>query len=285
MKLFPRVALLLTTAFAPLLTHCSSQYGSVSYATAPKVINVSEWDPKEKQRAGDRYSTLDQRALKKNGSHGLIARCAKGYTNDNKCASFLVGAERQGMRIGTYYYILPHLSARRQAVHYLDRLRKIKSSHGLQSQSVLLAADFDTKCSSSQMAAFVKEIHRRTGVYPLVYLENSEGVRQELRNASSSQKAILRRCPYWLALYSNTYPGIATPKKLAQASGVWSNWAMWQYGGVFWENGRSKVHNYQGGSWQTPKYFGTVDRPLERNGFNGSTAELYAFWDKHSWEW
>jgi len=274
----------LMAATLGMLASCS-QYGRVSYAEAPKVINVSEYDPKERQRGGSDYSPLNQAALKRNGSHGMIARCGKGLVLDRKCADFLVGAERQGMLLGTYYYLLPRISARSQADQYIARLRSIKRSRGLQTKKVLLVADMDTKCTVEHMIAFLKRVRELTGVVPVVYLENSDRIRRELNSASGPQKSFLRQHPYWLALYSDGYTGLETPQKLADASGIWSSWAMWQYGGVWWERGRSVPHYYRGGSWQTPKYFGDLSRPCERNGFNGSVKELYAFWGKHSWAW
>lgn len=277
-----------TTLFFLVLLLCScggNQYGKASYSSAPTIINVSEYDPKEKQRSGRSYTPLDQSALKANGSLGLIARCAKGSHIDTKCADFLVGAERQGMIIGSYYYVLPGESAKVQAHRYINRLRQIKSNRGLTSDKILMVADMHTKLQPSVMVSFIKEVRQLTGVYPVVYIENSSTIRARLRSATSSQKSTLRKCPYWLALYSNTHNGLKTPQQLTDASDVWSTWAMWQYGGVWWENGRSKPHHYRGGSWRTPKYFGNLDRPIERNGFNGSTQQLYAFWDKHSWRW
>jgi GH25 family lysozyme M1 (1,4-beta-N-acetylmuramidase) len=260
-------------------------YGRVSFNSAPQIINVSEYDPKERQRAGRSYTPLDQRALRDNGALGLIARATKGGHIDRKCGEFLLGAERQGMLLGTYCYVVPSQSAKHQATRYLNRLSAIKKNYRLQTSRILLVADFDTKCSANLMVGFVDEIYRRTGVQPVVYLENGPHIRNTLNRASYSQRKRLRKCPYWLALYTNGYNRFETPRKLAHASGVWSDWCMWQYGGVFWENGRSKVYNYRGGSWNTPKYFGNIDRPMERNGFNGSTRQLYAFWKKHSWAW
>jgi GH25 family lysozyme M1 (1,4-beta-N-acetylmuramidase) len=270
----------------PFFASCSfSEYGRVSYSSAPQVINISDWDPKEKQRSGRSYSPSDQSALKVNGAKALIARCAKGSYIDSKCADFLVGAERQGMLLGSYYYVLPGESASRQAERYLSLLRSIKSSRGLRTSKILLVADFDTHCSAALMVGFVTEIHRRTGIHPVVYLENSSTIRNTLRYATAAQKAKLRRCPYWLALYSDKNTGLETPLKLAHASGIWHDWAMWQYGGVFWQGGRSKIHHYRGGNWKTPAYFGNLDRPLERSGFNGSISQLNSFWNKHSWAW
>jgi len=149
----------------------------------------------------------------------------------------------------------------------------------------MLVGDVDSKCTVPQMISFVKRVKSLTGKYPMIYIENGELIRSRLRKASSSQKAILRQCPYWLALYSHHYPGISTPKELLKATKVWRTWALWQYGGVEWERGRSMPKHYNKGSWKTPKYFPGIARPLERNGFNGSQKELYAFWEKHSWKW
>ncbi|MGJ8673508.1 GH25 family lysozyme [Rubritalea sp.] len=276
--------LLLLAAVLPLLS-CATPYGRVSFKSAPQIINVSEYDPKEKQRSGRSYTPSNQKALVDNGALGLIARATKGSHYDTKCGEFLAGAERQGMLLGSYCFVVPNQSAQEQASRFLGRLSAIKKNYRLQTQRILLVADFDTKCSANLMVGFVDQIYRRTGIQPVVYLENGPQIRKTLNRASEAQKHRLRKCPYWLALYSNGYTNLENPHKLAHASGVWHDWSMWQYGGVFWENGRSKIHNYNGGNWNTPKYFGNMDRPMERNGFNGSTSQLYAFWGKHSWAW
>lgn len=263
----------------------SPEYGRVSYAEAPTIINVSEYDPKEKQRRGSSYTPLNQAALKRNGALGLIARCGKGRHIDRKCADFLVGAERQNFLLGTYFYLLPDDNPTATAERYINRLKQIKYSKGLRTKKILLCADIHPKCRASQIVSYLKHIHRLTGVRPVVYLENSNSLRRTLRTASSSQKNFLRKHPYWLALYSTDHKTYKTPRQLTEGSGVWNNWVMWQYGGVWWKNGRSKPYHYRGGNWQTPRYFGSLSQPLERNGFNGSTKELYAFWDKHSWTW
>jgi len=264
---------------------CASQYGKVSFKEAPSIINVSHYDPKETQRGGDGYTPLNQYNLKKNGALGQIARCSKGYAYDKKCADFLVGAERQGLLLGAYHFVTPHSNAKRQAQRFVTRLSSIKRSRGLRTKRIMLVADMDTKCTVQHMVDFVSEIKRLTGEYPMVYLENGELIRSRLRNASYKQKYILKKCPYWLALYSPDYPGISTPLELTKATGVWKTWSLWQYGGVEWERGRSVPKHYVKGSWKTPKYYGNMSKPLERNGFNGSKSELYSFWDKHSWRW
>ena len=68
---------------------------------------------------------------------------------------------------------------------------------------------------------------------------------------------------------------------LVEKYGVWSDWTLWQYAGVDWERGRSRPKVYSHGSYRFPLYFGNVDRPLERNVFNGSRASLQTFWERH----
>ncbi|MGJ8657395.1 MAG: glycoside hydrolase family 25 protein [Akkermansiaceae bacterium] len=282
----PRLtSLVLSLISLCLFSSCGSQYGKVSYKKSPTIINVSSYDPKETQRSGNSYSPLDQSSLRRNGGLGQIARCSKGYTYDSKCSDFLVGAERQGMLLGAYHYVTPNSSATAQADRFVARLRSIKRTRSLRTSSIMLVGDIDSKCTVPQMIAFIKRIKSLTGTYPMIYIENGELIRSRLRNASFFEKRILKKCPYWLALYSPNYPSISTPKKLIQATDVWKTWSLWQYGGVEWEGGRSRPKHYVKGSWKTPRYLGDLAKPLERNGFNGSQKELYKFWAKHSWRW
>lgn len=41
------------------------------------------------------------------------------------------------------------------------------------------------------------------------------------------------------------------------------------------------VEVYNHGSYRFPLYFGKIDRPLERNVFNGSERSLQSFWKRH----
>jgi hypothetical protein len=108
-----------------------------------------------------------------------------------------------------------------------------------------------------------------------------------LSNAPAAAKARLRQAPYWLALYAHDsgagplFPAPGNPKGLVDQYKVWSNWTLWQYGGVDWERGGSKGKVYNHGLWRFPAYFGNMDRPVERNVFNGSPAGLQAFWQRH----
>ncbi len=149
-------------------------------------------------------------------------------------------------------------------------------------RKILMVGDFDTKSSPSDLVAFIDRVEQRTGVLPAIYLENSDRLRASLSNATSSQKQRICQCPYWIALYSHD-SGFENPKSLMKSYGIWSDWALWQYAGVEW-SGRSVPKHFCAGPWRSPAYFGTLDRPLEHNAFNGSLEDLNAFWAKHSWE-
>ncbi len=265
----------LTILGACLLVSCGG-YGRVGLAEAPKIVNVSSYDPKEKQRSGESFSSTDVSALRRNGFLGLIARCGKGRALDEKCADFLNAANFEGMMLGTYYYVLKKVDPVCQADQYVARLRQIAAG-----RRILLVGDFDTKSSPADLVKFIDRIEEKTGVLPVIYLENSGQLRAALSSASPAQKRRIRQCPYWLALYSHT-SGFLTPRSLAEAYDIWDDWALWQYGGVEW-SGRSVSKHYNHGPWQAPEYFGTMDRPLEHNAFNGSLDDLNTFWARHSW--
>jgi hypothetical protein len=132
----------------------------------------------------------------------------------------------------------------------------------------------------SDILRFMDRVESRTGVVPVAYLENSTHLKRLLSSADPATKAKLRRMPYWLALYSpNT--GAGSPGVLVDQYRVWSDWTLWQYGGVDWERGRSRTKVYSHGAHRFPLYFGNIDRPLERNVFNGSGSELRVFWKRH----
>jgi hypothetical protein len=250
------------------------------FAAMPQIINVSAYDPKEKQRSGASYSARDVSALRANGARGLIARAGKGGNLDEKCATFLASADRVGMLPGVYYRLQTHVDAVTQADQFIARAQSLARSRSWNSPALLLCADFDAKSRLTDILRFMDRIESRTGVVPVAYLENSAHLKSLLSNASAATKAELRRMPYWLALYSHQ-TGAASPGALLKQYDVWSEWTLWQYGGVDWERGASRPKVYSYGPYRFPRYFGNLDRPVERNVFNGSQAALRTFWNRH----
>ena len=280
--------LLLLLLALPLFTQCGGGFGGTSVAESPAVLNVSGWDPKEVQRGGDRYSQFDVSAMRKNGALGLIARSAKGAATDEKFGDFLKSADREGMLLGAYHFVTTGQDAAVQADAFVERVKAVAQARGISQRRVLLVGDFDTQSTPERLVKFITRVHQRTGVYPVTYLENSDGLRARLRGATSEQKAIIQRSPYWLALYGpggteqTMAGGALTPDRLTELYDVWGGWTMWQYGGVVWENGASRAKHYDTGEWRSPRFFGTMAQPTERNVFNGDEGDLRAFWERHS---
>ena len=283
---------LLTQCIGPapmpqVLPQAQPIYAAALSGGMPQIINVSAYDPKEKQRGGVGYSENDVSALRANGASALIARAGKGGNLDTKCANFLAAADRSGLLPGVYYRLQTHVDAVRQADQFVDRAQSLARSRSWNAPSLLLCGDFDANSRLSDILRFMDRVESRTGVVPVAYLENSVHLKQLLSQADSATKAKLRRMPYWLALYahdsgaSQYYPAPGHPRGLLDQYRVWSHWTLWQYGGVDWEGGRSKPKVYNHGSYRFSPYFGNLDRPVERNVFNGSHASLAQFWQRH----
>lgn len=273
----------------PLFTQCGGGFGGTSVSKSPAILNVSSWDPKEVQGRGDKYSQFNVSALKKNGGQALIARSAKGPLRDDKFGDFLKSADREGMLLGAYHFVTMNQDPAAQADSFVNRVKAVARAKGISQNRILLVGDFDTKSTPDRLVKFIQRVHSRTGVYPVTYLENSDGLRSRLRNASADQKRIIRRSPYWLALYgpggterTMSRKGALTPDSLAELYDIWGGWTMWQYGGVVWKNGASRAKHYRTNSWRSPRFFGNMAHPMERNVFKGDDGDLRAFWNRHS---
>src|SRR5688572_15464750 len=94
-----------------LLAFCFRVSTPAGLAAMPTIINVSAYDPKEKQRGGVSYSEHNVSALRANGASALIARAGKGGNLDEKCGNFLASADREGMLPGIYYRLQNHMDA------------------------------------------------------------------------------------------------------------------------------------------------------------------------------
>lgn len=292
-----RVLPLFLLAAAAVLSQCRTSVETGASSTAPahsggmlQIVNVSAYDPKEKQREGRSYSENDVSALKENGAVALIARAGKGGNLDTKCADFLASADRAGMLPGVYYRLQTHVDAVAQADQFIDRARSLAAGRDWSAGSLLLVGDFDAQSRMDDILRFMDRVESRTGVVPVAYLENSGHLKTLLSQADEATKAKIRRMPYWIALYSHDngfdpnyprFPVPVHPEVLTKQYNVWPDWTIWQYGGVEWSGGRSQPKVYSHGARRFPDYFGDLDRPVERNVFKGSTADLQALWQRH----
>ena len=294
MLLVMRQLFLLPIVF--LLAHCNTTNPATPATAAPtpgwsgrypEIINVSAYDPKERQRSGQSYSEFDVSALQMNGAQGLIARAGKGGVLDTKCENFLGAADRADLLPGIYYRLLPQKDAVAQADQFVNRAQALARSRNWKASSLLLCGDFDANSKLSDILRFADRVEARTGVVPVAYLENSAHLKLLLGGADAASKAKLRRMPYWLALYAHDsgagpiFPAPGNPRGLVNQYRVWSDWTLWQYGGVDWERGGSRPKVYNHGAYRFSRYFGDLDRPIERSVFNGSSSGLQSFWQQH----
>ena len=140
-----------------ILANCSSPTtssprgsspGGFSFGGMQQIVNVSGYDPKERQRNGRSYSPGDVSALRANGALGLIARAGKGGNLDSKCSTFLASADRAGMLPGVYYRLQRHVSPVVQADQFVNRALSLARSRSWNSPSLLLCGDYDAKLGS-----------------------------------------------------------------------------------------------------------------------------------------
>jgi hypothetical protein len=252
-----------------------------------QIVNVSAYDPKERQRSGRSYTEHDVSALRANGASGLIARAGKGGNLDTKCAAFLSSADRTGMLPGVYYRVQRHVDPVVQADQFVNRVQQLARSRNWNAPSLLLCGDYDGDLPLSSILRFQDRVESRTGVVPVAYMENSQQLKLQTRNAKPAERARLQRAPYWAALYSHesgagpVFPAPGSPEGLVGQYNLWPGWTMWQYGGVEWKDRRSRPKVYNHGRYRFNTYFGNLDRPVERNVFRGSPGSLLAFWQRH----
>jgi GH25 family lysozyme M1 (1,4-beta-N-acetylmuramidase) len=282
--------LALTQCRTPLESGAPATPASTASGQLLEIVNVSAYDPKEKQREGRAYSEHDVSALREAGSVALIARAGKGGNLDTKCANFLTAADRVGMLPGVYYRLQNHVDAVAQADQFVDRAKALAASRDWTAGSLLLVGDFDAQSRMDDILRFMDRVESRTGVVPVAYLENSGHLKTLLSQADEATKSRIRRMPYWIALYSHDkgydpkypqFPIPGHPEGLVKQYNLWHDWTIWQYGGVEWTGGRSVPKVYSHGRYPFPTYFGNLDRPVERNIFRGSLAELQALWQRH----
>ncbi len=206
---------------------------------------------------------------------------------ENKCAAFIASADRAGMLPGLYYRVQKQVDPVKQADQFVDRAISLARGRRWDAPALLLCGDYDGNLPLSSILRFMDRVESRTGVIPVAYLENSQEMKLRTSRADRKTRIRLRRAPYWLALYSHTSgagpnsTAQGTPRGLLDQYRLWNDWSMWQYGGVDWERGHSRPKVYSHDRYQFDRYFGDMDRPVERNVFRGSESDLSVFWQRH----
>lgn len=172
-----------------------------------KGVDISNW---QAVGAGDQ------------GADFVICKATEG-TNyvDPKCDAHYQRAKAQGKLLGVYHFARPDINgAEAEADFFVDNIK------GYIGESVLVL-DYECAPYSDDWAyAFMKRVHDRTGVWPMLYASAS------VINGYNWSKTA-QNCGLWIAGYPNAYnvPNPPTPSvnDMPYGIGAWAFWAIWQY--------------------------------------------------------
>lgn len=188
---------------------------------------------------------VDLQAASRDGILGVIHKATQGLTfKDPAFAGNRQKAAAAGLLWGAYHFGTGDDGAA-QAEFFLNTVQPGAGD--------LLVLDFEQNPQGATMTldqarAFVTQIQQATGRWPGLY---AGSLLKEL--LGTAKDPLLANCWFWLAQYG---PAAVIPAN-------WSKWTMWQY--------------TNGAQGDGPYEVNGVGR-CDRNKFNGTAAELTAFW-------
>lgn len=147
-----------------------------------------------------------------------------GYV-DASCDKHYQRAKQQGKLLGVYHFARPDLNkgvdgARREAQFFVKNIKGyIKEA--------ILALDYECAPYSDDWAyAFAEEVHKETGVWPMLYASASK-----INGFNWSKTA--KECGLWIAGYPSKYdvknPPEPSVNDMPYKIGAWKFWVIWQY--------------------------------------------------------
>lgn len=187
-----------------------------------RVVDVSSWQSLSSYNIND--------------FDGLIAKATEGtgYV-DKMCDKHYQNAKKAGKLRGVYHFARPDLNrgtdgARREAQFFVKNIQGyIKDA--------ILALDYEVSPYSDDWAfAFMDEVHKQTGVYPMLYASASKINGFNWSKTASVSGLWIAGYP---AKYDVPYPPTPTPKDMPYKIGAWKFWCIWQYSS---SNGRLDVN-------------------------------------------
>jgi len=198
----------------------------------------------------NKISSFDE--ARADGIFGVLHKATQGATFvDPTYTSHRTDAVKAGLKWGAY-----HFGVAGDAIAQADHLLQTAGP------GIPLVLDFEGNPQGQDMTLpeaehFVHHLHEKTGRWPGLY--SGHTLKEALAKASitAPEQTVLSNCWLWIAQYSAA-PLI--PK-------VWKMWTLWQYTDGAHGNA---PHEVQG--------VGRCDRDI----FNGTAAELKAFWKAQS---
>lgn len=147
-----------------------------------------------------------------------------GYV-DPSCDKHYQRAKQQGKLLGVYHFARPDLNkgvdgARREAQFFVKNIKGyIKEA--------ILALDYERAPYSDDWAyAFAEEVHKETGVWPMLYASASK-----INDFKWPKTA--KECGLWIAGYPSKYdvknPPEPSVNDMPYKIGDWKFWVIWQY--------------------------------------------------------
>lgn len=202
----------------------------------------------------------DLAAARAGGIVALIHKATEGKDfRDKGFVSAMDAAKVAGLCRGAYHFGSNSTDGATQADFFLGVVGD---------RAELLVLDFETNPGSAgtmtlaNALAFVGRIHARTGRWPVFYGYLSM-LRSECARATPEQRAVLARCPLWLAVYGSNPLTVRVPK-------AWKSYFMLQY-----TNGSDGPADQITFPRKTP---GFARAGQDRSVFRGSAEELLVAW-------
>ena len=202
----------------------------------------------------------DLAAAKAGGIVALISKATEGGDFvDKGYVRAAVEAKRAGLLFALYHFANGR-DPLVQADHFL--------AHAADHPEALLILDIEKNDRSTfgtmtlaQAVAFLERVHEKTGRWPVFYTYTSM-LAGMMRGATEAQRAVLARCPLWVAQYGEMPQRVPAP---------WPTWDLWQYtdGPKYGPADRARFPR------TTP---GFVDPVQDRSCFRGTADELAVWW-------
>ena len=190
-------------------------------------------------------ANVDFNKLKSAGIIGVIHKATQGLgDSDPTYAGHREAAMAAGLLWGAYHFGTDSDGVQ-QAINFLNVVGNASGT--------LIALDFESNPTGPSMSleearAFITQVKAATGRFPGFY--SGHDIKEALGSGTDS---VLASCWFWLAQYG---PTAVVPQN-------WKTWTLWQY--------------TDGALGPEPKEIPGVGR-YDRELFNGSEAELRAFW-------
>jgi len=195
---------------------------------------------------GARAMVEDMATVKSAGVTAIIHKATQGLTFvDGGYAIRRTDAAAQGLLWGAYHYA-DGSDGIAQANHFLNTAKP--------DNKTLIALDLETNPDGSSMTLvqaemFVKQVHDRTGRWPVLYTGF-----YVLQGLGWNGNSALVNCALWLAAYGDN----------PRVPAGWANWTLHQY--------------TDGSLGPEPRRFAGLQNSYDRSQFNGTLEELTKWW-------